>query len=68
MMYNLMIILGQATTEEVTLTSAGTVIMTLSVLVVLGLMTFCMSRILREDQPADHHHAPLDIDTQDIER
>ena len=67
-MCSLMIILGQAATEEVTLTTAGTVIMTFSVFLVLGLMIFCMSRILREDQPAEHHHSPLDIDTEDIER
>lgn len=67
-MSSLMLILGQAATEEVTLTTAGTVIMTLSVFLVLGLMIFCMSRILREERPAKHHHLPLDMDTEDIER
>jgi len=34
---------------------------------VLTLMAFCFYRILREPRPAEHHHAPLDIDTQDYD-
>ena len=54
-----------ATPEETGLTFAGGVIMSVSIALVLGLMTFCMSRILREERPSEDHHAPLDIDTHD---
>jgi len=60
-------ILAQAGDEEVTLTAAGGMIMTVSVLLVLGLCAFCFWRILREPTPSEHHHAPLDIDTQDLD-
>jgi ABC-type nickel/cobalt efflux system permease component RcnA len=59
-------ILAQAGEAEVTLTVAGGVIMTVSVLLVLGLCAFCFWRILREPTPSEHHHAPLDIDTHDL--
>ncbi len=49
------------------LTPAGTVIMTLSILGVLGLCAFCMNKILREKRPSEHHHAPLEIDTRDTD-
>ncbi len=51
--------------QEVTLTTQGAVIMVLCVSLVLGLTVFCMSRILGEQRPQEHHHAPLDIDTHD---
>lgn len=59
-------VLGQilAATEDVRLTVGGAIIMTISVVLVLGLMIFCLARILREEHP-EHHHAPLDIDTHD---
>ena len=47
------------------LTAAGAVIMTLSILGVLGLCAFCMNRILRDKRQSEHHHAPLDIGTGD---
>ena len=53
--------------EEVTLTTQGAVIMVICVSLVLGLTVFCMSRILGEQRPQEHHHAPLDIDTQDTQ-
>jgi ABC-type nickel/cobalt efflux system permease component RcnA len=59
-------ILAQAATDQVTLTPAGATIMTVSVLLVLGLCAFCFWRILREPAPSEHHHAPLDIDTHDL--
>jgi ABC-type nickel/cobalt efflux system permease component RcnA len=59
-------ILAQAATDQVTLTPAGVTIMTVSVLLVLGLCAFCFWRILREPAPSEHHHAPLDIDTHDL--
>ena len=58
-------ILGQTSTGEEGLTVGGTVIMVLSILLVLGLTVFCLARILGEKRPAEHHHAPLDIDTHD---
>ncbi len=53
--------------QEVTLTTQGAVIMVLCVSLVLGLTVFCMSRILGEQRPQEHHHAPLDIDTHDTQ-
>jgi hypothetical protein len=59
--------LAEVPTVEGGLTAAGAVIMMGSILLVLGLTTFCMARVLREPQPKEHHHAPLDIDTHDLE-
>ena len=39
--------------------------MTFSCVLVLGLLIFCLARILGEEHPETHHHAPLDIDTRD---
>ena len=58
-------ILGAAS-SDVGLTAAGATIMTVSILLVLGLLTFCMRRILTEQHP-EKHHAPLDIDTHDLD-
>ncbi len=66
MMNTLATTLAQAADEKVTLTAAGGTIMTVSVLLVLGLCAFCFWRILREPTPSEHHHAPLDIDTHDL--
>ena len=52
--------------ESVQLTVGGAIIMTVSVLLVLGLMFFCMAHILREREP-QRHHAPLEINTQDLD-
>lgn len=60
-------LLGQANGDEVRLTFAGGVIMVVSICLVLGLLAFCLTRILRESHPETHHHAPLDIDTRDRE-
>jgi hypothetical protein len=51
--------------QQVELTVQGALIMAGCVVLVLGLNIFCMSRILRERHPEEHHHAPLDIDTKD---
>ena len=53
--------------QDVQLTVQGGLIMGVCVVLVLGLTAFCMYRILREPHPGEHHHAPLDIDTQDVE-
>ncbi len=63
----LLAMLAQAATDDVGLTVGGTVVMTCSIVLVLGLLIFCMTRILREKRPTEHHHAPLDIDTHDRE-
>ena len=63
----LAMILAQTAGAEDTLTVGGAVIMTLSVVLVVGLNVFCMSRILREQKPSEHHHAPLDVDTHDAD-
>lgn len=59
--------IAQAETTEVTLTVGGTLIMALCIILVLGLLIFCMTRILRESHPDAHHHAPLEIDTHDTD-
>jgi len=61
------IMLAQAENGAVTLTPGGATIMTLSVLLVLGLCGFCFWRLQREPRPSAHHHAPLDIDTRDLD-
>ena len=60
-------LVAQSSEQGVVLEPAGMVVMGLSVLLVTGLMLFCMSRILREKAPEEHHHALLDIDTRDRE-
>lgn len=47
------------------LTLSGAAMMALSISMVLGLCLFCLVRVLREDRPGEHHHAPSDIDTHD---
>lgn len=34
---------------------------------VCTLATFCFYRVLREPNPSARHHAPLDIDTHDLD-
>lgn len=58
-----MTMLAQAANTKVTLTTGGVIVMTLSTLLVLGLVVFCLAWILREKRPEQHDHAPLDIDT-----
>ncbi len=53
--------------EPVGLTTGGIVVMTFSCVLVLGLLVFCLARILGEEHPETHHHAPLDIDTRDTD-
>ncbi len=67
MMFGTYPILAQAADETVTLTAAGTVVMTLSIALVLTLMAICMYRLLREPRASDRHHAPLEIDTKDLD-
>ena len=59
----IMALLSQAELQN--LTVAGTVLMFGCVAFVLALCTFCFWRLTRTRQTAEHHHAPLDIDTRD---
>jgi hypothetical protein len=63
----LSVILAQAASEQVSLSFAGAVMMTLCVGLVLGLNIFCLTRILRPAKPSQHHHAPQEIDTHDLD-
>ena len=65
-MHGCLELLAQAGTEEMRLTAGGMVIMSASIMLVLGLMLFCIVRILKEKHPEEHHHVPLDIDTHDL--
>ena len=67
MMRETVLMLAQAVSGDVRLTTGGAVIMVTCIILVLGLMTFCMTRILREKNPEEHHHSPLDIDTHDLD-
>ena len=64
-MIGLLPTLAQTTQPITGLTIGGVVIMTISVGLVLSLSAFCLYRILRAPQPAQHHHAPLETDTHD---
>ena len=58
------IVIGQA--EGVArLSGQGIVLMVACIGFVLALCAFCFARLLRQKQPSEHHHAPLDIDTRD---
>lgn len=47
------------------MTAAGWILMTGSIGFVLGLTAFCFFRVLRSNEPGEHLHAPLDIDTHE---
>ncbi|MGQ9651333.1 MAG: hypothetical protein ACUVXJ_14585 [Phycisphaerae bacterium] len=49
------------------MTWAGWMLMTLSCGAVLVLMIFCYRRVLRTPRPEEHLHAPLEIDTRDVD-
>ncbi|MCB0358611.1 MAG: hypothetical protein KDD44_03220 [Bdellovibrionales bacterium] len=49
------------------MTIAGWIFMIGSLSFVIGLLTFCYWNVLRTPSSADHMHAPLDIDTGDVE-
>ncbi len=49
------------------LNSAGWTVMIGCITLVCGLCVFCFYRIMREPRPSEHHHAPLDIDTHDLD-
>ncbi len=52
---------------DVGLTPTGWVMMIGSVGMVLGLCAYCAYRALSEPHAEEHMHAPLDIDTHDLD-
>ena len=50
-----------------TLSTAGWIMMIGCIGSVCSLVAFCFYRVLREPNPGEHHHAPLDIDTRDLD-
>ena len=56
---------AEAPTE--TLNAGGWIMMGGSILLVCGLSAFCLYRIVREPTPGTHHHAPLEIETDDLD-
>ena len=49
------------------LTTGGRIVMIGCITFVCSLCVFCFYRIMREPRPSEHHHAPLDIDTHDLD-
>jgi len=49
------------------MTWVGWMLMILSCGSVVGLTIFCYWCVLRAPKPEEHMHAPLDIDTHDVE-
>ncbi len=49
------------------LNAGGWTVLVFCITLVCGLVAFCYYRLLREPKPSQHHHAPLDIDTHDVE-
>lgn len=49
------------------MTTQGWIVMLLSVGFVLSLTTFCFYRVLHTPKTGEHMHAPLDIDTHDVD-
>ena len=49
------------------MTQAGWVFMITSCGFVVGLLLFCFYRVLKKPASTEHMHAPLDIDTHDVD-
>jgi hypothetical protein len=49
------------------MTWTGWLLMVLSCGSVLSLMIYCYWRVLRTPKPEEHMHAPLEIDTRDVD-
>ena len=58
-------LVAQAAEPAVTLEVGGMVVMGVSIAIVCGLSLFCVVHLLREKEPREHHHVPLDICTGD---
>lgn len=69
-MFDMLDLLAQATPQDLDaidyrMEPLGWVFMTVSLLMVLALITFCFARVLRQPAAANHMHSPIDIDTGD---
>lgn len=64
---NMLAVVPATAPAAVTLTVGGMLIMLASVVLVLGLNVFCLWRILHAPEVERRHHAPLDIDTGDLD-
>lgn len=62
------LLIAQTAEPTVTLELGGMIVMGISIAIVCGLSLFCVVHLLREKDPGEHHHVPLDIDTGDTER
>ena len=60
-------LLAQVEAAPTGLTIGGMIMMGLSIGGVLALNAFCLKRLLRGDKPGEDHHAPLEIDTHDLD-
>jgi len=49
------------------MTTGGWIFMVCSISFVLGLVSFCFYKVLVKPASANHMHAPLDIDTHDVQ-
>jgi hypothetical protein len=49
------------------MTLAGWIFMLGSISAVVGLVVFCFYRVLTKPSTTEHLHAPLDIDTRDLQ-
>ena len=64
----IVLLIAQTAEPTVTLELGGMIVMGISIAIVCGLSLFCVVHLLREKDPGEHHHVPLDIDTGDTER
>lgn len=53
--------------EVETLSTGGWIMMIGCIASVCVLAIFCFYRVLRDPNPSQRHHAPLDIDTHDLD-
>ena len=49
------------------MTTGGWIFMCGSIIAVVSLLSFCFYRVLRKPSATEHMHAPLDIDTRDLD-
>ena len=62
------LLIGQTAEPAMRLEPSGMIVMGISITIVCGLSLFCIVHLLREKDPGEHHHVPLDIDTGDTDR
>ncbi|MEQ8762677.1 MAG: hypothetical protein RL885_02035 [Planctomycetota bacterium] len=47
--------------------ASGIAMMAISFTLVIGLVIFCITKVMSESKPTEHVHGPLDIDTKDTD-